>query len=334
MKKPYLSAVLLICVLSAGVFGGESKWSFIIVGDSRGGENGVNVPILREIASEIVRQKAEFVVFPGDLVNGGVNQSRLKEQLLNWRDVMQPVYDAGIGVYPVRGNHDLGSPKGTDAWESVFSGRYGVPANGPHGQKGLTYAVEHKNVLVLGLDQYMIKHRVDQNWVDEQLEANDKPHVFAFGHLPAFGMQHSDCLDDYPQERNLFWESLKNAGCRVYAAGHDHFFDHARADDRDGDTSNDIHQLVVGTAGAPLRRWSGAYNDWKSGMAVEQQQHRVAYGYVLVEVMNDSEYRLTWHERDEQTGAYAAAGPEHVFGTREVELARLLPFAEQWVGQG
>lgn len=311
-------------------------WSFIIAGDSRGGlftPKGLNVPVMTELANEVVRQEVDFIAFPGDLVLGGSSR-QLEKQLLTWREVMEPVYAAGIGVYAVRGNHDLGGGDGAEAWRRVFSGRYGLPDNGPAGEKGLTYAVEHKNVLLLGLDQFVTKHRVNQAWVDERLEQNDRPHVFAFGHLPAFGLQHSDCLDDYPRERNAFWRSLKEAGCRIYAAAHDHYFNHGRVDDGDGDPGNDVHQLIAGTAGAPLRRWPGSYNTWKSGMTVEKQQHRRALGYVLVEVLSDSEYRVTWHERNAQTGQYAAAGAGHVFGRADVELAQLLPPAEAWVGQG
>jgi predicted phosphodiesterase len=332
MKIPYLSAVALIVlsVFSNAASGGESKWSFIIVGDSRGGlltPKGLNVPIMTELADEIVRHKVDFVAFPGDLVLGG-SSNQLRKQLLAWREVMEPVYAAGIGVYPVRGNHDLGGRRGSDVWREVFSGRYELPQNGPEGQKGLTYAVEHKNVLLLGLDQFATRHRVDQRWVDEQLENNEKPHVFAFGHLPAFGLQHRDCLDDYPKERNAFWESLKKAGCRIYAAAHDHYFNLARLDDQDGDPSNDVHQLIVGTAGAPLRNWPGSYNVSKSGMTVEKLRHRKAFGYVLVEVM-DSEYRLTWHERDDQAEKYVVAGPEHVFSKQDAALAFLPSSADE-----
>jgi len=40
------------------------------------------------------------------------------------------------------------------------------------------------------------------------------------------------------------------SGARAYLCGHDHGYAHARIDDGDGDYSNDVHQFVVGTAGA------------------------------------------------------------------------------------
>jgi hypothetical protein len=107
------------------------------------------------LATEIVSQGVDLVVFPGDLVNGYNSQEALESQLLTWRDTMQPIYDAGIGVYPVRGNHDLGSPPGTTAWNNVFSGDYALPQNGPDGELNLTYSVAHENALFLGLDEYV-----------------------------------------------------------------------------------------------------------------------------------------------------------------------------------
>jgi hypothetical protein len=278
----------------------------VAVGDSRGSNNGVNTAILAEIASEIVRQNAEFVVFPGDLVNGYVSQTELQSQLMTWRNTMQPVYDAGIDVYPVRGNHDVGSPAGTAAWDNVFSGPYAMPGNGPVGEENITFSFEHRNVFMIGLDQYVTLRRVNQAWVDDQFEANTKPHVFAFGHEPAFKAQHSDCLDDYPANRNVFWESLEDVGARVYFCGHDHFYDHARIDDGDGDPENDLHQYIIGTAGAPLRSWSPPYDGLNSPYTVHQQYYSNQYGYVVVEI-DGAEATLTWWERT-SPGVYEAVG--------------------------
>ena len=305
-RKQFAWAVLLLGAISfilytvSTITRVEPAWKFIIVGDSRGGDNGVNTAVLKEIAAEIVLQEAEFVLFPGDLVNGSGNQAVLQSQLTTWRDTMQPVYDAGIGVYPIRGNHDAGN---LAAWRTVFSGEYALPTNGPSGEMGLTYSVSHKNVFVLALDQYISRHRVNQPWVDAQLAANTNPHIFAFGHEPAFKLAHADCLDDYPAERDAFWESLKNVGCRVYACGHDHFFDHAVVDDGDGNPDNDIHQYVVGTAGAPLYGFSPPYNGNNTRYTVEQLEHAKQYGYLLVEV-SGSVVTRTWFEKETQTGTY------------------------------
>jgi hypothetical protein len=213
---------------------------------------------------------------------------------------MQPVYDAGIGVYAVRGNHDVGEPVGVTAWNKVLG--Y-LPDNGPAGEKNLTYSVTHKNALIISLDQYIRLRRVNQAWLDTQLAANTKPHIFVFGHEPAFKARHSACLDDYVAERNAFWASIEKAGGRTYFCGHDHLYNHARVDG-DGDPSNDIHQYIVGTAGAPLRGWSGDYDGDNNDYTVENIYYSKEYGYVLVEIAG-LDVTLTWIERID-AGKYKA----------------------------
>ena len=295
-----VSAFAILAILGPARLIG-APWQFVVVGDSRGNHNGVNTPILSEIAAEIVARDADFVLFPGDLVTGSTSQIALRSQLTNWVNTMQPVYDAGVDVYPCRGNHDTGSKT---VWDEIFSGTYALPANGPTGQENVTFSASHNNAFILGLDQYVTRHRVNQTWVNAQLAQNNKPHVFAFGHEPAFKAQHADCLDDYPSNRDTFLASLEGANARTYFAGHDHFYDHARIDD-DGDPSNDIHQFIVGTAGAPLREWTINYDGSNSGYTVANVNHAKQYGYMLCEV-DGLEVTLTWTERV-SAGTYEAA---------------------------
>ena len=296
----FVLAILTISSFTISAF--AEKWNFIIVGDSRGFNNGVHTDILGEIVQETIDQNAEFILFPGDLVNGSSTQSVLESELTTWINTMQPLYDAGIGVYPVRGNHETGS---LAAWHNVFTGAYALPSNGPAGEVNLTYSVGHKNVFFVGLDQYINIHRVNQTWLDSQFAANTRPHIFVFGHEPAFAAQHGDCLDDYPTNRDTFWFSLRDAGCKVYACGHDHFYDHAAIDDGDASQANNVHQYIIGTAGAPLRVWSPPYPGNNGSMDVTQVQHVAQYGYVLVEVLDDTNYKMSWYQRNDFTGEYS-----------------------------
>lgn len=233
---------------------------------------------------------------------------------------MKPVYDANIAVYVCRGNHELGDvwsyypdpgtqPDPNDnfahRWLNVFGSdsepNQKLPGNGPAGEEYMTYSVTHKNAFVVCLDQYAgtrhdFAHKVNQTWLDGELAVNTKPHVFITGHEPAFRAHHNDCLDYFPAKRDVFWASIRNVGGRVYLTGHDHFYDHARVNDGDGDPNNDIHQYIVGTAGAPPYTWSPPYDGNNSYYTVEQLHHTRRYGYVLVEV-NDLDVTLTWVQR-------------------------------------
>ncbi len=273
---------------------------FIVTGDSRGQPDPINVTILTEIKDAILAEHAvepvDFVLFSGDLVNGAT--ADLQAELLQWRTIMQPVYSAGIGVYPCRGNHDDASKT---AWDNIFSGSYALPDNGPStpfDEKNVTFSFPHaSSVFVVGLDQYFTTpppHKVNQVWLNDQFSANRRPHVFVFGHEPAFKVNHTDCLDDHPADRNTFWNSIAAEGGRTYFCGHDHFYDHARLDDGDGDPSDDLHQYLVGTAGAPLYP-DGLYNGDCGTWTPTRVVHDKEYGYVLVEVGGG--VTLTWKHR-------------------------------------
>ena len=120
-----------------------------------------------------------FYLFPGDLVNGSSDPTTFENQLTVWRNTMQPVYDASISIYPVRGNHEDYS---LAAWNNVFSGSYALPANGPAGEVNLTFSATHNNVFIAGMDQYVTDARVNQPWLSAQLAANSQPHIFARSH--------------------------------------------------------------------------------------------------------------------------------------------------------
>jgi hypothetical protein len=269
-------------------------WRFVVTGDGRGssGANQINTNVMSEIAQATVSEGADALLFVGDLVYSG-NLAAFQQ----WTNVMAPVYQAGIGVYPVRGNHDLGS-----GWTNTFA-QY-LPANGPSGEVFYTYAATNRSALFVALDQYITPSRINQAWLDALLASNRLPHIFAFGHMPAFKVTHADCLDDYPNERDAFWNALSNAGARVYFCGHDHFYDHARLDDGDGNPNNDLHQMIVGTAGAPLYA-AGPYDGANSIWTPVGQFHEAQYGYVLGEV-DGPNVTLTWKHRT-APGVYEAS---------------------------
>jgi hypothetical protein len=242
---------------------------------------------------------------------------------------MQAVYDSGVVVLPCRGNHDAGSKA---SWDAVFSGPYALPANGPAGEGNVTFSWQYDNVLVIGLDQYTTFRRINQTWLDAQFAADTSHHVFVLGHEPAFKVQHSDCLDDYPVDRNIFWQSMEQRGVRAYFCGHDHFYDHADIDDGDSQDNDDIHQFVVGTAGAPLRD-DGSYDGNNGDWTPIRAHHMKEYGYLLVDIEQDS-VTMQWYERNTSGDyvpgadfwAYSVAVEPCCIGRRgDVDLSGVFP---------
>jgi hypothetical protein len=368
--------VLVLVIYPAGAIHASAAepWRFIITCDSRGSPaTGVNDPILAEMVRETLAWNAEFLVFAGDLVYGaGVSPEEFETELWNWVKVMRPLYDAGVGVYVCRGNHEIGDmwraepnepPDPVDnyalRWLNVFGSdqhpELKLPDDGPPGEEYMAYTVTHKNVLIVALDEYAgmghhAVHSVNQAWLEARLRANTKPHVFAFGHEPAFRTFHPDCLDAYPDRRDALWRSLAAAGARVYTCGHDHYYDHARIDDGDGNPNNDIHQLIVATAGAPSYSWMPPYDGDNGDFFPEQLYHvEQRWGYVVVEI-DDLNVTTTWMERQNnvpaQSGiykakhvwAYTAAAPVKLTadlnGDGRVDFADLAILASQWLATG
>jgi len=282
--------------------------------DSRGDVNGINKVILSELAQEFVSQGIDLLLFPGDLVSGIHSSSNdvFESQLRTWTEIMTPVYDANIAVYTGRGNHEINirltDPNDTYAhrWLNVFGSdsdpNIRLPDNGPAGEEYMTYSVTHKNAFIVMLDQYAgivnypQYHKVNQTWLDARLAANSKPHIFVTGHEPPFKAKDRPGLDMYPDKRDALWASIVNNAGKIYLSGHDHYYNHARIDDGDGDPNNDVHQYIVGTAG-PLYTWNGIYPGDNSHYTPVSLYYARANGYLIGEV-NDLDITLTWFQRN------------------------------------
>jgi hypothetical protein len=243
-------------------------WTFAFFCDGRtdvgenGGRDGVNMTAVHAIAADVAKQRVSLVIFPGDLVNGYIVFGPLGKQFAAWKEAMAPIYDAGIPVYPCRGNHELkqemyGRGISVAAWRASFPG---LPQNGPPGEEGLTYFVDHANATFIACDQFIgIKPTYDPKkydstvnsgmispWVISKVNASAARWVFVFGHESAFVGHHTDCLANFPAERDALWDALGARG-GVYLSGHDHMYVRQTAPDSAG---RPVLELVVGCAGA------------------------------------------------------------------------------------
>jgi len=291
-----------------------AAWTFAVISDTqadRSGKDGkscINDAVVGAIADDIALTRPDLVLVTGDLVNGWFrnHHTDYDAQYENWKKAMMPVYRAGIKVYAVRGNHDSGPerlalpplpahlepPADTvarlkETFEKYFA-RTHIPVNGPDGEKGLTYSFVHKNAFFIGLDQYAGgQHKVSLSWLDRQLAGNRSPHVFIYGHEPAFETGHPDNLGFFPKERDAFWNAIGRAGGKIYFCGHDHFYNRALAPDGSGRA---IRQIIAGTGGGALRKWTRRYRD----PGVREEFHNGDYhGYLLVSV-EGSQATIIW----------------------------------------
>lgn len=271
---PVLLGCLILCGVVVSASAQTNKWKFLVYGDTRGDAVPINTNILRELAYATTNEGPAFVLVPGDLVNSGSLSS-----FQGWTSIMGPVYQAGIGVYPVMGNHDANA---VSAWKSAFGAQ--VPDNGPGAELDRTFFLAYSNALILAFDNYaVVGQLINLPWMNAVLATNLQLHVFAMGHQPAFKANHTDCLDDYPTTRDAFWHALNNVRARTYFCGHDHFFDHLRADDGDGNSANDVHQFITGGGGAPFHT-TYAYDGTNNMWAPLNVTHDMTNGYLRVEI--------------------------------------------------
>jgi 3',5'-cyclic AMP phosphodiesterase CpdA len=220
-------------------------WRFVVTGDSRGDQDGINRDVLDTIRDAILdlNPRPALVIFTGDLVSRGSEKN-----LTHWKNAFkQPLEQHNIKVYPLRGNHD-GSK---ERFRAVFAD---LPKNGPDGQKGLTYMVRYRNAEFYILDNTWDGggiNAVTRTWLYARLAASQARHGFIAGHSPLWGAgHHSPLYDDSndPEVVELYSHSLA-AHTSTYLCGHDHFFDLSIKESKDGI----FRQFLLGTAGAPLR---------------------------------------------------------------------------------
>lgn len=283
-----------------------APWQFAVISDTQNNSREdsnkecVNEEILELIAEDIADIKPDFVLVSGDLINGWFRNGNIpySAQYKKWKKIINPVFRKNIKVYAVRGNHDSGPerlaltplPKHLEPGKRSLlklkksfkraNIRKHIPLNGPRKEKGLTYSFIHKNARIIGLDQYTEgQHKINQAWMNRQVSRKKKPHLFVFGHEPAFGTDYIDNLSFYRNKRDLFWNSVGKAGGRVYFCGHDHFYNRSLIKDSRG---NGIWQIIGGTGGGKLQKWSGNYKESRRVMC--EYHNSDHYGYILVTI--------------------------------------------------
>lgn len=276
MKYKMLKMALLtiLCFSAAFTALARESWRFACFGDTRG--NGVATPsypyvnttAVHALTQAITNESVDFVIVLGDMVLGQYipSQLLLSEQIAIWTNSMSLIYQAGIPAYVIRGNHEAASYS-SPAWVE-WSNTLGrtMPQNGPDDEKGMTYSFTNQNAFFIGMDNYngtnsdSSYYKINQSWLDEQLASNSLPHVFVFGHAPAFAPTgtETECLAAFPTNRNALWQSLGRANCRVYIDAHYHSYARAKADVR---FSPWVQQIIIGNGGAPPNSGNGTYTE-------------------------------------------------------------------------
>lgn len=193
----------------------------------------------------------EFMVSPGDI-----------DPPADVLTTIQTYIDIDYLWYPVVGNHEAET-----ADDMIWLRNYNPGGNtlphvvntGPQGSEETCFSFDYHDAHFVVLNQYYDGSSdtgsngdvVDDlhSWLVADLEANDKPVVFVFGHEPAYPqpdeesgrMRHEyDSLNQHPVNRDRFWATLKDHRITAYICGHTHNYSTVKIDD--------VWQMDVGHA--------------------------------------------------------------------------------------
>lgn len=302
-----LAVLALAAVIGFGGVAAEAKWSFGVMSDTQwksdlDGENPGTcaVGIATQVQQAFMDHGVDFVVQVGDLVDSvgtnGVNENVRAA-------AAQQLYDAGVGFYPMRGNHDDGQASAL-LFQANYPQTRGQGANVGGAANfsspfetlnGLSYAFTYENARFVMIDQF---RRADNTgstnnnlndqvgWVNATLGA--KPangHAFVFAHKNLIGGNHTDVIfGSNPASnidtQNAFIGALDANGVRYYNGGHDHMHHRSLVASPDGQSS--VQQIITSSNSYKFYVPTStprdvAYNNPPRETMIEQELFTVGY---------------------------------------------------------
>jgi hypothetical protein len=262
----------------------DAAWKFGVMADTqwRIGANAGGEPascattIIDALNNQFIQHDCKFVIQVGDLVD--VESVSGVRTLPTRAAHAQALYDAGIGFFPVRGNHE-GTRNAALEIRALFPQTQGggtnlfgaanfqspilaTTATDPLGErlKGLSYAFDFNNVRCVLIDQFTRADNTNYNnstnnnavdqvtWVDDALFSNPVDnHSFVFAHKNLIGQNHKDVLfggnlTSNAGPRDAFISSLCSNEAGYFLSGHDHM--HHRSIVKSTDGNSKVNQII------------------------------------------------------------------------------------------
>jgi predicted phosphodiesterase len=179
-----------------------ADYSFIVVSDTH--IEGGNAYGLEKIRDAAVAGGDKFVVITGDITNNG-----RREDLEKFIEIGNSLRNAGIGCYPVIGNHDVFFNNWTNWRDLIGSSTYRVDS--PSSSTTL-FMLDSANAS-FGKDQI--------DWLKDGLKSA-RSHVFVFTHANLFTEKITDIeqITDNRERARLL--SLLDGRCDALFSGHVH----------------------------------------------------------------------------------------------------------------
>lgn len=218
----------------------NDRLEFTVVADMR---NYLGADEFTGAAEAIAETGAgEFVVSPGDIDPPDTVYA-----------VLETYLGSDVAWYPGVGNHEAETASDMD-WLRTFNADGttlpDIVNPGPSGSVETCYSFNRQNAHFVMINEYYTGAVDDDptgdvspallSWLQDDLEANDLPIVFVFGHEPAFPqpdmeppnrLRHElDSLNQFPANRDAFWQTLVDHEVTAYICGHTHSYSRIRID--------------------------------------------------------------------------------------------------------
>lgn len=239
---------------------------FIVFGDSKGKENGINEKVLKAIMNETCKldPAPQFIVMCGDTVAGSNKEEVLIFQLNRLKNIIERYHPIKL-LIPVIGNHEVNIEPTDDRFEKVLSQFYSdlTPDEFLMGYNKTVYYIDFGDtrLIILNAFHHGSTHKIDTTqlkWFEEKA-SECKKNKLVFVHSPAFptGAHFGHCLDLYPEYRDAFWKVVDKCGIDIVFSGHEHNYSRRIIDSSFGNEDycykRSINQVIAGGGGEKLR---------------------------------------------------------------------------------
>jgi Icc protein len=215
-----------------------SKFSFIVFGDNRAGDQACDA-VYQKVLAAALERKPDLIVNTGDQIDKPGNVEHWKRFWDLSKNVTMPYF------FTV-GNHDVHIEVAGS--EETYKAQVELPGN------ELYYSFVAGNAFFVVLDSY-IKGEDKRitgeqfKWLEQALAAAKQRHKFVFVHHPLYpeagkGKHHGNSLDRYKDERDRLQTLLVKHKVTMVLQGHEHLYLRKTVDG--------IPNIITGGGGAPL----------------------------------------------------------------------------------
>ena len=301
-----------------------SPWKFGLMADTQWttadpsglNPNAVSVSIINQLNARFIAAGVKFVIQVGDLSENGNDADETVRA-----NAAQPLYNAGIGFFPMRGNHETYAnpangyaipvlktlyPQTRGISNTFGATHFNSPTSVSTELDGMSYSFDYNNARFVIVDPWATATRKtstvgydygysvteQQPWISDRLNIATRgtDHAFVLTHQPLIAENHQDTMfvgyaDANPAMQNAFYASLQSNGVRYFMAGHDHIDQRSIVTSPDG--LSKVQELIASSDSSKFYTPKSLTDaNWKGqkGREISLAQEMFTVGYYIYTV--------------------------------------------------